>query len=92
MQKKTSCLQNGDSRLIAPCLLYQRCSGIYLYSAKGDILIAPGRSSDSWSLYFLHLPNKLLVAICRFRHTYSGGTVVEFHNLPFYFLKANHNC
>jgi len=62
VQKKTSCLQNGDSRLIAPCLLYQRCSGIYLYSAKGDILIAPGRSSDSWSFYSLHLPNKLLVA------------------------------
>jgi len=23
----------------------------------------------------------------RFRHAHSGGTVVEFHNLPYYFLK-----
>ena len=83
MQKKTSCLQNGDSRLIAPCLLYQRCSGIYLYSAKGDILIAPGRSSDSWSIYSLHLPNKLLVAIVDFVTLTAAGPWLNFTTFPF---------
>jgi hypothetical protein len=38
---------------------------------------------------FCTFPTKMPVAICRFRHTYSGGTVADFHSLPYYFLKEN---
>jgi len=56
-QKKTSCLQMEVRGWLHPDLLHQLCSSRHPYSTKGGTLIVSGRSSDSRSTYFLHLPN-----------------------------------
>ena len=76
-------------RLMAPCLLNQRCLSKHLFSAKDANSIVSGRSSDSRSPYFLHLPNETSVAFADFVTLTAAGPRLNFTAFPFTFSKEN---